>query len=77
MAELGKRKVEVGPGDFIGWPKESEPHTMYNPFRRDLVYLMGGTRKPIDISEYPRSRKRTYKFAGRRHTVGFDATEEE
>jgi uncharacterized cupin superfamily protein len=71
IAELGTRKVEVGPGDFIGWSAQSEPHTMHNPFKKDLVYLMGGTRKPIDISEYPRARKRTYKYAGKRDTVVF------
>lgn len=76
LAEIGGRKFRVGPGDFMGFTAKSLPHTMSNPYREDLVYLMGGTRKPIDISEYPRSRKRTYKFDGRRHTVKFKDVKE-
>ena len=76
LAEIGGRKVRVGPGDFMGFTAKSLPHTMSNPYREDLVYLMGGTRKSIDISEYPRRRKRTYKFDGRRHTVKFKDVKE-
>ena len=72
IAEIGARKVKVGPGDFMGFTAKSLPHAMSNPYKVDLVYLMGGTRKAIDISEYPRSRKRAYKFSGLRHTVDFD-----
>ncbi len=76
IAEIGERKIKVGPGDFMGFAAKSLSHTMSNPYREDLVYLMGGTRKPIDISEYPRSRKRTYKFDGRRHTAKFKDVKE-
>ena len=76
IAEIGARKVKVGPGDFMGFTAKSLPHAMSNPYQADLVYLLGGTRKPIDISEYPRSRKRAYKFDGRRHTVKFKDVKE-
>lgn len=76
VAEIGNRKTQVGPGDFMGFVASSLPHTMSNPFTKDLVYLMGGTRKPFDVSEYPRVRMRAYKFAGKRHTVRYkDARE--
>ena len=71
IAEIGKRKIKVGPGDFMGFVAKSLPHGMTNPYKEDLVYLLGGTRKAIDISEYPRTRKRAYKFDGRRHLVKF------
>ena len=71
VAEIGKRKFKVGPGDFMGFVAQALPHAMSNPNKEDLVYLLGGTRKPIDISEYPRSRKRAYKFSGLRHTVAY------
>ena len=67
--EIGDKKFTVGPGDFMGFTAKSLPHAMANPFKEDLVYLMGGTRKPFDVSEYPRLKKRTYKFCGERHTV--------
>jgi len=76
IAEIGTRKVKVGPGDFMGFTAKALPHAMSNPYKADLVYLMGGTRKPIDISEYPRSRTRAYKFDGRRHTVKFKDVKE-
>lgn len=76
IAEIGGRRYEVGPGDFMGFTKKSPPHGMTNPYKEDLVYLLGGTRKAIDICEYPRSRKRGYKFDGRRHLVKFGAVDE-
>jgi uncharacterized cupin superfamily protein len=76
ITEIGKRKIKVGPGDFMGFTAKSLPHAMHNPYAEDLVYLMGGTRKPIDISEYPRSQKRAYKFDGHRHTVKFKDVQE-
>ena len=76
VAEIGNRKIKVGPGDFMGFVAGSPPHMMTNPFKKNLVYLMGGTRKPFDVSEYPRVRKRSYKFAGKRHTVEYDDIEE-
>ena len=32
IAELGDEEVEVGPGDFMGFPAPSEPHALRNPF---------------------------------------------
>lgn len=69
VAEIGDKTFTVGAGDFMGFSAKSPPHSMANPFEEDLVYLMGGTRKAFDVSEYPRAKKRTYKFCGERHTV--------
>ena len=76
VAEIGARKAKVSAGDFMGFTAKSVPHTMSNPYDEELVYLVGGTRKAIDISEYPRSRTRAYKFDGRRHTVKFEDVKE-
>lgn len=76
IAEIGARKIKVGPGDFMGFTAKALPHGMLNPYKEDLVYLMGGTRKAIDISEYPRRRTRAYKFDGRRHIVKFKDVKE-
>ncbi len=76
IAEIGKRKIRVGAGDFMGFTAKSLPHGMTNPYKEDLVYLLGGTRKSIDITEYPRSRKRGYKFDGRRHLIKFADVDE-
>ena len=77
VAEIGRRKIKVGPGDFMGFVATSLPHAMSNPFSEDLVYLMGGTRKGFDVTEYPRARKRAYKFSGKRHSVKYEDVKEE
>ena len=73
---IGGESHKVGPGDFMGFTKKSPPHGMTNPHKQELVYLLGGTRKPIDVSEYPRAGKRAYKFHGKRHTVNIKDVEE-
>jgi uncharacterized cupin superfamily protein len=47
----------------------SEPHTMANPFKEDLVYLVGGTRHAYDVVDYPRRGIRSYKYDGKRDNV--------
>ena len=76
ITDIGGRKHKIGPGDFMGFIAPSLPHSISNPFQEPLVYLLGGTRKPIDVSEYPRAGKRAYKFHGKRHTVNIKDVEE-
>lgn len=69
VAEIGDEKMEVGPGDFLGFSAPSLPHMMTNPFDEDLVYLMGGERRNFDICDYPRLKKRLFKVEGKRQLV--------
>ena len=62
IAEIGDDEFEVGPGDFMGFPTSSVGHHMRNPFDTDLVYLMGGERVELDVSEFPRLGKRMIRF---------------
>ena len=62
IAEIGDDEFEVGPGDFMGFPASSVGHHMRNPFDTDLVYLMGGERVQLDVSEFPRLGKRMIRF---------------
>ncbi|MDE1172957.1 MAG: cupin domain-containing protein [Parvibaculaceae bacterium] len=66
IALLGDESVEVGPGDFMAFPKGSPAHSMRNPSEtgHDLVYLMGGTRSPIDVCTYPKIARRMYRVDG-------------
>ena len=68
-AEIGGRKSEVGPGDFMGFVAGSEPHTMTNEGQEDLLYLVGGTRNAYDVVDYPRRGIRSYKYDGKRDNV--------
>lgn len=56
-AEIEGRIVEVGPGDFMGFPAKVAHH-LANPYREDLVYLMGGGRHALDIAHFPKLGRR-------------------
>ena len=64
VAEIGKKKYKIGAGDFMGFVAVSKPHAMRNPFKPDLVYLVGGNRWPLDVCDYPRIGKRRYRMNG-------------
>lgn len=62
IAEIGNRKHKIGAGDFMGFVAGSRPHAMRNPYKGDLVYLVGGNRFPLDVCDYPRIGKRRYRM---------------
>ena len=64
-AAIGDEKIDVGPGDFMGFPAGSAAHNLHNPYREDLIYLVGGNRWPFDVCDYPRMGKRRYRINGR------------
>jgi uncharacterized cupin superfamily protein len=64
VAEIGGKKYRIGPGDFMGFTAPSQPHAMRNPYKADLVYLVGGNRCPEDVCDYPRIGKRRYRMKG-------------
>ena len=54
-AEIGEQKTEVGPGDIMAFPApDGPPHHLTNPFREDLIYLMGGESSKPDIAYFPK-----------------------
>jgi uncharacterized cupin superfamily protein len=53
-AEIEGEVIEVGPGDFMGFPTPSVAHHLTNPYDEDLVYLMGGESSGYDIGSFPR-----------------------
>ena len=54
IAEIDGAEHEVGPGDFMGFPAPSVGHNLRNPFDQELVYLVGGEIRPIEIADFPR-----------------------
>jgi uncharacterized cupin superfamily protein len=58
IAELGDESIEVGPGDFMGFPTPSIAHHLRNPFQEDLVYISGGERREMEVADFPRIGKR-------------------
>ena len=58
----------------MAFPKNSPAHSMQVPQEagEDLVYLMGGTRAPIDVCTYPRLNRRMYRVDGAREYAALD-----
>src|SRR5262245_61490012 len=54
VCEVAEGDVELGPGDFMGFPAPGVPHLLKNPFDEELVYLMGGENRGGDIIDYPK-----------------------
>jgi uncharacterized cupin superfamily protein len=68
-AEIDEALIEVGPGDFMGFPTPSVAHHLINPYAEDLVYLMGGESSGFDIGNFPRLGKRVIFDHGRIHAL--------
>lgn len=58
VARVDGDEYEMGPGDFIAFPTPSVAHTMSNPFADELVYLMGGEHRDVEIADFPEQDKR-------------------
>ena len=57
VAEIDDEELEVGPGDFMGFPTPSVAHHLRNPFGEDLVYLMGGENLDHEVCRLPEARQ--------------------
>jgi uncharacterized cupin superfamily protein len=53
LALLGDAEIEVGPGDYMGFPTDGTVHHLRNVGETDLVYLMGGERTEVEVSRFP------------------------
>jgi len=53
MALIGDAEVEVGPGDYMGFPTDGTVHNLRNIGETDLVYLMGGERTATEVARFP------------------------
>jgi uncharacterized cupin superfamily protein len=69
VAEIGEEEYEVGPGDFMGFATPSVGHHIRNDSQEDLVYLVGGERRDIEIAEFPRLGKVVLRVGQRADVV--------
>lgn len=52
-ALIGEQEFDVGPGDYVGYPTDGTPHNLRNDGDVDLVYLQGGERAPLEVTQFP------------------------
>lgn len=58
VARIDGEEMDVHAGDFMGFPTPSVAHHLRNPFDEELVYLMGGESRQVEIAEFPDLGKR-------------------
>lgn len=75
IAEIDDAEFEVGAGDFMGFATPSVAHHLRNPFDEDLVYLMGGERRDVEIADFPRLKKRMLRNGKQVQLVDWDNLE--
>jgi len=72
-AIIGDDHYKVGPGDFVGLPRNTVAHNIINDGDETLVCLVMGQRLPQDVADYPIQRKRIYRNGGQWDLVDHDA----
>lgn len=63
-ARIGEDRVEIGPGDFIGYRKGGLAHTIENTGDQTLRMIVVGERLAHDVGDYPDKQKRIYRQVG-------------
>jgi uncharacterized cupin superfamily protein len=53
VAQVGDAVVEIGPGDYLGFPCDGTVHHIRNTRETELVALMGGERTATEVSRFP------------------------
>jgi uncharacterized cupin superfamily protein len=61
VARIDGTDYEVGAGDFMAFPTPGVAHHLSNPFEGELVYLMGGENRDVDIADFPEIGKRMFR----------------
>lgn len=64
-AIIGNDRYKLGPGDFIGLPRNTVAHSITNDGDETLVCLVMGQRLAQDVSDYPNQDKRLYRNSGK------------
>ena len=57
-SEIDDEEFEVSTGDFMGFPTPSVAHHLRNPYEEDLLYLVGGENRDVEVADFPRLSKR-------------------
>lgn len=70
IAHIDGIDYEVGSGDFMAFPTPGVAHHLRNPFDTELVYLVGGESRDVDVIDFPDLGKRMF-----RHPKGVEVTD--
>jgi uncharacterized cupin superfamily protein len=70
-ALIDEEKISVGPGDFLGFPRNGVAHTIANNGDEPLVLLAARTMLEQDVCDYPHKNKRLYMTGTEEALVDF------
>ena len=59
-AIIDEKRFSIGPGDFLGFPRNGVARTMSNNGDEPLVFLAARTMLEQDVCDYPHKNKRLY-----------------
>lgn len=77
MVRIGDSEHKIAAGDFIGYRKNGEAHTMINTGSDPLTCIVVGERLAHDVGDYPEKKKRIFRNFGRAaNVVEFENIEE-
>ena len=72
-ARIDGVEYEVAAGDFMGFPTPSVAHHLTNNSTEELVYLMGGEHREIEIADFPDLGKRMVRRGSEMQVYDADA----
>lgn len=61
IARIDGVDYEVARGDFMAFPTPGVAHHLRNPYEAELVYLMGGENRDVEIADFPDLGKRVFR----------------
>ncbi len=64
VVRIGEERIDIGPGDFIGYRKGGLAHCMTNTGQEVLKCIVVGQRLAHDVGEYPDKKKRLFRNEG-------------
>jgi uncharacterized cupin superfamily protein len=62
LARIDGEEYVLEAGDFVAFPTPSVAHNLENPFDEDVVYLMGGEHRQVEIADFPELGKRMVRL---------------
>ncbi len=69
---IDETDYKVNAGDFIGYPAGGLPHTMKNTGSEVLRCIVVGQRLSQDVGDYPRQKKRLFRYGQSKDLVDMD-----
>jgi uncharacterized cupin superfamily protein len=75
VLDAGDAQHQLGPGDFVTFPAPQQPHQLRNTSTADVVYLAGGERAELDVTEFPKLNKRIIRVANQIAVYDLDDTQ--